>query len=43
MFLWPTSACGLFMPKYTSGEFITILYLAEVFILELCLIFFVNE
>jgi hypothetical protein len=42
MFMWPTSVCGLFMPKYTSGELITILYLSEVSILELCLIFFVN-
>jgi hypothetical protein len=38
----PTSTCGLFMPKCTSGELITILYLSEVFNLELCLVFFVN-
>jgi hypothetical protein len=43
MFLCPTSACGLSMTQYTSGELITIFYLSEVFILELCLIFFVNE
>jgi hypothetical protein len=38
----PTSACGLFMPRYTCGELITILYLPEVFIPDICLIFFVN-
>jgi hypothetical protein len=42
MFLCQTFACGLVMLKYTSGELITILYLLESFILELCLIFFVN-
>jgi hypothetical protein len=42
MFLCLISACGLFMPKYIHGELITILYLSEVVIIELCLIFFVN-
>jgi hypothetical protein len=42
MFFCPTSACGLFMPRYTSGELITILYLLEVFNLDICLLSFVN-
>jgi hypothetical protein len=42
MFLFPTAAFYLFMPKCTSGELITILYLSEIFILEICLFFFVN-
>jgi hypothetical protein len=42
MFLYPTSACGLIMEEYTSGELITILFLSELFILDICLIFFVN-
>jgi hypothetical protein len=41
-FLFPTPAYGLFMPRYTSGELSTILYVSEVFILDICLIFFVN-
>jgi hypothetical protein len=42
MFLCPTSACGLFMPRCTSGELITILEGIEVFILDIGLFSFVN-
>ena len=37
MFLCPTSGYDLFMPEYTSGELIMMLYLPEIFIPELCL------
>jgi hypothetical protein len=37
--LCSTSACDLVMPKCTSAELFTILYLSEIFILEICLIF----
>jgi hypothetical protein len=37
--LCSTSGYNLFMPKYTSSELIMILYLPEIFILDLCLVF----
>jgi hypothetical protein len=37
--LCSTDGYDLFMPKYTSGELIIVLYPLKIFILDLCLIF----